>query len=372
MGRESKIFAKCDSRCRFRATRVYNGWRSVMAKTCILAGLLSISLAGALPAQQSAPCDRACLEGFVDKYLDAMTAHDPKLVPLAKNVKLTENGQKLVLPDGLWNSMVGKGTYRLFVDDPQAQSVAFIGTIKEEGRAPSEPISGVIALRLKLENRQITEAEALVVRNPMTAERLDKMGAPRPAFLAAVPEAQRMSRADLIKTANMYFSGMQQNDGKGNYPFADDCDRLENGMQTTNAPLKEGQTKPDPATATNYSAAWSCKEQFQSGLLHFVTMIRDRRYVAVDQERGLVFAFAFFDHTAGQTRHFETPGGRAVVAGPTQPWTWEIAEMFKVDNGKLHQIEAILDRSPYRMTSGWSSWEDGMSDRARDVALGSR
>ena len=76
----------------------------------------------------------------MDQYLDAVTAHDPKLVPLAKNVKFTENGQKLVIPDGLWNSMVGKGTYRLFVDDPQAGSVAFIGTIKEEGRTPNEPM----------------------------------------------------------------------------------------------------------------------------------------------------------------------------------------------------------------------------------------
>ena len=82
-------------------------------------------------------------------------------------MRFTEDGQKLVIPDGLWNSMVGKGTYRLFVTDPQAGSVAFIGTIKEEGRTPSEPIAGVIALRLKVANRQISEAETFVVRNPM-------------------------------------------------------------------------------------------------------------------------------------------------------------------------------------------------------------
>jgi hypothetical protein len=348
-----------------------------MAKTLIAMSVLGISLAGVLSAQSATgkggACDRACLEALVDQYLDAMTAHDPKLAPLAKNVKFTEDGQKLVIPDGLWNSMVGKGTYRLFVDDPQAGSVAFMGTIKEEGRTAGEPIGSVIALRLKVVNRQITEAEALVVRNPDTAARLEKLGTPNHLFLEAVPEALRMSRADLVKTANMYFSGMQQNDGKGNYPFTDDCNRIENGMQTTNAPLKDGQTKPDPATATNYSAAWGCKEQFQSGLLHFVTRIRDRRYVAVDQERGLVFSFAFFDHSAGKTRHFETPNGRQVVGGPSQPWTWEIAEMFKVENGKLHQIEAVLQRSPYGMTSGWSTWEDGMTDRARDVAMpGSR
>src|SRR5579863_6244749 len=144
-----------------------------MAKTLIAMAVLGCSLAGALPAQtgngKSGACDRACLEGFVHQYLDAVTAHDPKLAPLAKNVKFTENGQKLEIPDGLWNSMAGKGTYRLFVDDPEAGSVAFIGTIKEEGRMPGETIPGVVALRLKLQNKQITEAEILVVRNPMTA-----------------------------------------------------------------------------------------------------------------------------------------------------------------------------------------------------------
>jgi hypothetical protein len=176
-----------------------------------------------------------------------------------------------------------------------------------------------------------------------------------------------MSRADLIATANEYFTGMQQNDGKGDYPFADDCNRLENGMQTTNRPTPAGESRPDPKTASSYSAQWSCREQFESGLLHFVTRIRDRRFVAVDPERGLVFSFVFFDHAAGETRNFTAASGRKVTAGPAQPWTWYIAELFKIENGLVHRIEATLERVPYGMTSGWSSWEDGMSDRARDV-----
>jgi hypothetical protein len=176
-----------------------------------------------------------------------------------------------------------------------------------------------------------------------------------------------MSRADLVKIANMYFSGMQRNDGKGVYPFTDDCDRFENGNRTTNAPTPSGQTRPDPKTASNYSGQWSCREQFESGLLYFVSRIRDRRYVAVDQERGLVFSFAFFDHMGGDTRHFKTPDGREVVAGPTTPWTWELAEMFKIEKGKIHRIEAVLTQSPYGMASGWSNANDSMSDRARDV-----
>ena len=28
-----------------------------------------------------------------------------------------------------------------------------------------------------------------------------------------------------------------------------------------------------------------------------------------------------------------------------------------------------MERSPYGMNAGWSSWEDGLSSRARDVAI---
>ena len=86
----------------------------------------------------------------------------------------------------------------------------------------------------------------------------------------------------------------------------------------------------DPARkCTAVHRLWS---QFESGLLHFVTRIRDRRFVAVDEERGIVFSFVFFDHSAGETRTFQTPDGRTVTAGPAQPWTWGIAELFKVED----------------------------------------
>ena len=317
--------------------------------------------------QTSGACNRECLTGYIDQYLDAMVRHDPKLVPLTKNVKFTENGQRLDPGDGLWRSMDSRGNYKLFVADTQTGNVAFIGTIYEQGRKAGERLGGVIAMRLKVVNRQIPEVESLVVRNEGAAKNWEKIGTPNHLFLEAVPPAERMSREDLIKTANMYFSGMQKNDGKGTYPFSDDCNRIENGSLTTNVPPRDGQPVPDPKIATNYSASWSCKQQFESGLLHFVTRIRDRRFVAVDPERGLVYAFGFFDHSAGDTRTFQTPDGRTVTGGPNQPWTWEIAELFRIEKGKIRQIEAVLDRSPYGMLSGWSNWEDGMSDRARDI-----
>jgi len=182
--------------------------------------LLLLSLAVAGGAERSAPgaCDRACLEGFVDRYLDAMVAHDAKLVPLANDVKFTENGQHLQIPDALWNSIAAKGTYRLFVSDPEAREVAFIGTIREEARTP-DGAPGVLAytrgriqfrgVRLRIDNRRIVEVETLVVRNERAAENLEKLGQPNPVFLKTVPPAERMPREDLIHTANLYSSGMQ-------------------------------------------------------------------------------------------------------------------------------------------------------------------
>ncbi len=325
-------------------------------------------------------CDRACLEGLAESYLDAVIDNAPERLPLATNVRFTENAQRLAIGDGLWNTMKEKGNYRLWVTDTEAGQVAVLATIYEDHQDPADRTPAIIALRLKVRANQITEVEQFVVRDvdflgpsgpdqPNAVERLELMGSPHPVYTDVIPEAERMSRKDLIITADKYFSGLQLNDGKGDYPFTDDCERIENGMQSTNVPTPEGETRPDPATADMYSGQWSCLEQFQSGLIHFVNRIRDRRFVAVDRERGIVFAFAFFDHSGGTTRTFQTPSGRTVTAGPVQPWTWQLAELFKIEKGKIRRIEAILERCPYGMNSGWSSWEDGMSDRIQDVTM---
>jgi hypothetical protein len=213
--------------------------------------LLAVRPATAQPAAGGA-CDRACLEAFVDRFLDAYITHDPAALPLTRNVKYTENGQRLELGDGTWRSLVGKGAYRLFVSDPQAGQVAFIGTLREENNNNLAGVPILIALRLRIEDRQISEIESFIVRSERAAQSVETLGKPHPLFLETVPAAERMSRDDLVKTANMYFTGMQMNDGKGEYPFTDDCDRFENGMRATNVPTPPGQTRPDPKTATSY------------------------------------------------------------------------------------------------------------------------
>jgi hypothetical protein len=318
----------------------------------------SAAAAASPAAATGEPCDRDCLLDMSEQYIDALVAKDPSRVPLAgADVIYTENGQRLAFGDGLWNSISDRGTYKLHVPDATAGQIVTIITMREAGT----PI--IFVLRLKVESRQIGEVETMVARSENGAKGFEALGEPREAFSRLTPEANRVSRDELVRVANMYFSGMQLNDGTGEYPFAEDCDRIENGGRSTNGPGRGGGPRPDPKTATSYSGMWTCREQFESGLLHFVSRIRDRRYLAVDEERGLVMAFVFFDHDAGASRTFQTPDGRTVTAGPATPWTWQIAELFKVEDGLLHEIEAVLERVPYGMTSGWSSWEDGMSDR---------
>ncbi len=304
-------------------------------------------------AAQPEACNRACLEGYVDRYLDAMQAHKVSDDLFAHDTKFTENGVRLPLGnEGLWFRMADKGTYQFYVPDVETQEVAFFGTAREKERNETLPVA--VVLRLKIVDKLITEVEQLVIRpeggltsngsqvtRPVsTAERVEKMGSPHPIFAEVIPEAKRPSREELIKTANYYFSGLQRNDGKGYYPFTDDCDRYENGNHSTNVPMRN--------PVTGQMEVLSCKKQFEVALKNVVSRVRDRRFVAVDRERGIVFAFAFFDHE-------------------NINWTWQLGELFKIQDGKIRRIEAIFHRAPYGINSGWSTYEQGMSDQPQLV-----
>ncbi|HTU62842.1 MAG TPA: hypothetical protein VMF89_30490, partial [Polyangiales bacterium] len=50
-------------------------------------------------------CTRALLQSQIDAYFTALAAHDPSSLPLADNVKFTENGEQQELgKEGLWST----------------------------------------------------------------------------------------------------------------------------------------------------------------------------------------------------------------------------------------------------------------------------
>jgi hypothetical protein len=319
-------------------------------------GASSAVNAATSPSGQS--CDRACLNGLIDRYLAALVAHDARRLPLARGVRYTENGQVLELNDGLWGTATALGTYRNEFEDPaDGQAVVFV-VLHEHNYLD------LLSTRLRVKDGRVSEIETIVSRPALTIgsrgadsgpaargpEGLEKRVRPDPLWSADVPSAERMSRAELLKVANQYFTGMENNDGHGVYPFADDCYRLENGIQTTgNASLRLGGSSD--AAGVNY-ATLGCKAQFQIGFLHVVSRIRDRRFLLVDPERGVVVAYGFFDHNA-QLRSYQLTNGRTVANNLNAPITWELAEAFKIEHGLIRRIEAVLTQSPYAMRPNW-------------------
>ncbi len=340
--------------------------RSAMAAVMLASSALTGSAAPAqAPQVQGAPadsvvssCQRACLEGFVNRYLAAMAAHNVDPALFAKTVRFTENGVELPFGnEGLWATATGVGKYKFYVPDTETQQVAFIGTVLEQQTStasgpPRAPDVIAIALRLRIVDGKITEVEQIANRPerplgpaaanaapggfPPAGAAMEAMGAPHASFLTPIPANQRQSRADLVRVANYYFDAIQRNTGKGYYPFTDDCLRHENGMVTAG-----------PADAQNPKRL-GCKAQLETSLIGAVTGIRDRRFVAVDRERGIVFAFGFFDH-------------RSIN------WTWELGELFKIQGEKISRVEALILRGPYGMNSGWSTYEQTRSEKIQDV-----
>ena len=338
---------------------------------------VGVMIAGTLAGQS--PCDRACLENFVDQYMDALIAHDVKKLPMTARVKNTEDGVRLDPGDGFWRTALAKGSYRLFVTDTEAGQVAFLGTMREANTPMPNPV--ILAVRLKIENRQVSEIENIVVRDNLAATNLEKIGSPNPVFLAAIPAAQRASRADLIRLGNSYLSALEKNDGKSVPLFSDDCQRVQNGVQTPNNPDAVAQMTPPPAPGRGGKqappappkpqglqiniTALGCADQFKLGYFNFVRRVRDRRFVAVDRERGLAMVIAAADEPAGKYATFKLSDGREITAGETRPTTIALFEMYKIEGGKIRRVEAVQHNVPYGMLSGWSSYEDGMSSKAR-------
>ncbi len=326
----------------------------VAAAALIGAGGGTASVARAASSGDAGSCDRACLASMTDRYLAALVAHDARRLPLAHGVRYTENGQVLALDDGLWGTATALGTYRNDFEDP-ADGQAVVFAVLHEHK-----YLDLISTRLRVRNGKVSEIETIVSRPSLAIgaqapeargpEALEKRARPDPLWSADVPSAERMSRAELLEVANQYFTGMENNDGHGVYPFADDCYRLENGIQTTgNSSLRLGGSSNE--AGVNY-ASLGCKAQFQLGFLHVVSRIRDRRFLLVDPERGVVVAYGFFDHNA-QLRSYKLANGRTVANNLNAPITWELAEAFKIEHGLIRRIEAVLTQSPYGMPPNW-------------------
>jgi len=167
--------------------------------------------------------------------------------------------------------------------------------------------------------------------------------APRPLMLADVPEAERVPRERMIAIANGYFDTLQLNDGTLHTEFTDDCDRIENGLQTTNNPNIEGYP----------IAAMGCAEQFRLGQYIYDDRLRDRRFPLIDEEKGLVLAGGFIDHTGKVVDVTWTDGVTKTKSVFHFPHSFALLELFKIAGGRIAGVEAVFITVPYNMPSPW-------------------
>ncbi|MCU1337962.1 MAG: hypothetical protein JWO19_3543 [Bryobacterales bacterium] len=296
-----------------------------MLRKLFLTGLAAVAAFAQGRAGPQGPCDRACLEGFVNQYLEALVAHDPTRLQMTPDVRFSENDVPLKPGEALWKTASGLGTYKLYFADTQTGQVGFFGTIRENGRPAS------LVLRLKVENRRISEIETLVLRGAGAATNMERAGTPDPVLTETVPVAERLPRTKLIATTNLYFEAIEQGNG-GVAPFHKECNRFENGTLT--------------------SGPQGCSAQLDTHIFDYIQKIYPRRFVVVDEERQLAFGFFMFNHPGDITWIKNADGTRREMgAAATRPFSVDVAELFRIKDGQIRKVEALMVSLPYGQKS---------------------
>ncbi len=276
---------------------------------------------------------REFLSGFVDRYLDALGAHDPARLPIAPNFRFSENTQVLPLGTGLWRTVRGvhPGGQR-FVDVERGE-VAYWGVV-EEIRGPS-----MLGARMRVEGRQLSELETLLVRGGLYFQP-DVIDVPATRLHEVLDDHERGARGDLVSVAQAYFDSIEQSNGSL-LAVAPDCRRIVNGVSDSDADptsLEEGEG----------FRGLHIVEQMSGGHYAYIEGIRERRFPLVDPERGLVHSVVLFDHPGDLARaNGDVPFGA--------PNTMLYFEVFKVRGGVLSDVWAIgTNTLPYGISSGWA------------------
>lgn len=275
--------------------------------------------------------DRGQLIGLADQYLEALVSRDPSSLPVTRSVRFTENGQRLALGKGLWRTATGREAGGHYFVDEVAGQIEHWGLLEEVGNP------AILSLRLRVgagRKPRIREVETFVVRQTSPVFSPATVVAPRPVYTEQLEPAERHSREEVVRIADRYFEGIEQDNGDL-IPVADDVGRIENGIQTTRNPESEREV-----------GRMGVREQIDKGFTKHIEAARDRRWVVVDADRGLALCHFFFDHPGG----IETVGGRIPFGYPNSLMATEV---FKVRAGQIRNIEALIDVFPYGMSSGW-------------------
>jgi hypothetical protein len=290
----------------FRAFEM--GKRSVILAFLVLASLPVTTVS-------AQPCDRACLAGMITQYVDALVARDPSRLPLADDVRFTEDSDEIALGQGIWKSITGRGEFRHDYLDT-AKQIAASHVVLLEGTNQI-----LYSLLLYVQDRKITGIETLVQRiTPASRFQPTELGKPVRGFNDPVPAGKRQSRAAMIETALGYTEGLRIGSFRDATRFAPETYRVENGVITAG----EGCGRADCGMYTQ-------RVIVHPGIIASVA--------AVDEENGVVLLWMNFGFTDSYG-----PGNALVTF-----------EAFKVWGGEIHAINAFFRTMPLATPRYWPS-----------------
>jgi len=264
-------------------------------------------------------CDRACLTGLLNQYVDAVVAHDHSKLPLADNVRVTEDSKDVKLGEGIWQSITAKGTFRHDYLDTKKQ-VAATHVHLLEGKIPV-----LYSVLLHVKDKKIAGIETLAQRvTPESRFQPTELGKPVNGMNDPVPAKSRQSRESMIRTALTYTEGLRiGNFTDAGTPFAPQAYRVENGVITAG----DGCGRAD------------CGLYSQNIILHPGVIAS---VAAVDEENGVVLLWMNFGYTGPAYGE-----GNALVT----------FEAFKVWGGQIQAINAFFRGLPLSTARYWPSLE---------------
>jgi hypothetical protein len=325
-----------------------------------LPGLKALAIAGAMVAappalaqassRAAATCDRDCLIRMADTYVAALVAHDPKKAPLAPDLVTVENLKRIRPGEGMWASITsGPNDFVIRVPDPTSQQVGTMVVLKGAGGAPF-----LVGIRLKLAGGKIVEAEHLI-GNPLGEAQIANLQRPRAPLLAKVTEEYADSRGRLIAIGKSYYDSIDNNNG-ALAPYADDCVRIENGIQTARTNPGQAVVTPNRDESFAKLAALGCRAQMDTGMWAYIDTIDNRRVDIADVETGLVWGMSQFHHDMKE-KALPIYGVQGVpvrdMSRFTRPIDVPAMHIYKIWGGQIHEIEAIGLTVNYQSATGW-------------------
>ena len=291
--------------------------KGIITSLCVV--LLSSAI---LPSPALAACDRECLRSTLTTFLYALVKHDTSKLPLAANVRVTEDGiEKPLDRVGLVRTVTRLRGFRQDILDERA-GMAGTTVVVEEVGAPV-----LLVVRLKVADDRIAEIETVATRSRADGLifNIDGLAAPSEVMNYAPPLEQLSSREDAIEAALHYPKGLNAATtfADVNAPFAPNAYRYENGQ------IMAG---PDCTFAAG------CQNIATQSLAIFNRLGDvETRVIGVDERLGIVWLRMAWGVSA--------PGGDQLTV-------WE---SFKVYDGKIHAVEAFMKILPVELRNG--GWE---------------